>query len=921
MNAALLELLSIAQTLIPGVPNEVPMICRMSSSPTAHTRWSIIALTLAVSTLLSYASKAAESSVVRATLANGLRVVIVRNTLAPVVTTSVNYLVGSNEAPAGFPGTAHAQEHMMFRGSPGINADQLANIGNIMGGDFNANTSEIRTQYLFTVPSTDLDIALHIEALRMAGVTDSKKDWNQERGAIEQEVAEDTSNPQRVMDVHLRAAMFAGTPYEHNALGTKASFDRTTSELLKKFYDSWYAPNNAILVVVGDIEPQTALEKIKALFGPIGSKTLPPRPSVVLNPVDIKPINVKTDSPVATRLIAMRMPGSNSPDFPALELLGDVLSNHRFGLYALVPQGKAIGTDFSLEPLPQASIASVAISTLPNGDLADAERKIRSILGNVVKNGVPAELVAAAKIQEYREMEIRRNSLEDLASDWSDAVALYGARSPNEEFARIEKVTPEEVNRVARKYIDLDHAISVTMTPDSDVRAAAPEYASRPSNAVDQVEPKSTPLPGWAESALNNLTVPKSTLHPVISKLSNGITLIVQPEDVSDTVSVYGHIENRPETETASGKEGVANVLNALFKYGSEHLDRVSFQTALDSIGAREHAGPDFGLQTLTQDFDRGVALLADNELHPALSTSAVRITREQYSHIVAASMQSPAFLASRSLRESLFTRDDPSLRQPVPGNVDRLTINDVRAYYRIAFRPDLTSIVVIGKITPDHARAVIERYFGAWHAAGPKPVIDLPIVPANHSATLVVHDDSKIQDTVELAENVPLARKDSDYYALSLGTAILAGGFYSSRLSVDLRKKTGLVYSVDADVESGKTRSIYTISYACDPKNVIKAANIISHELTDLQTTPISNDELTRAKAYLIRQLPLQEANIGDIARNFNELLDLDLPLNEPEIAANRYAGLSAGDVRNAFHKWMRPKDLVRISQGPAPQ
>src|SRR5207249_4913251 len=109
----------------------------------------------------------------RAPLPNGLKVVIVRNTLAPVVATSVNYLVGSDEAPRGFPGTAHAEEHMMFRGSPGLTADQLADIGSIVGGNFNANTREGLTQYLFTVPSEDLDVALHIEALRMRAVLDS----------------------------------------------------------------------------------------------------------------------------------------------------------------------------------------------------------------------------------------------------------------------------------------------------------------------------------------------------------------------------------------------------------------------------------------------------------------------------------------------------------------------------------------------------------------------------------------------------------------------------------------------------------------------------------------------------------------------------------------------------------------------------
>ena len=141
----------------------------------------------------------------RATLDNGLRVVIVRNTLAPVVTTIVNYLVGSNEAPEGFPGMAHAQEHMMFRGSPGLSANQLADIIAAMGGMFNADTQQTVTQYFLTAPAEDLDVALHIEAIRMRGVLDSEKLWEQERGAIEQEVAQDLSSPEYVFYTKLLA--------------------------------------------------------------------------------------------------------------------------------------------------------------------------------------------------------------------------------------------------------------------------------------------------------------------------------------------------------------------------------------------------------------------------------------------------------------------------------------------------------------------------------------------------------------------------------------------------------------------------------------------------------------------------------------------------------------------------------------------
>ena len=224
----------------------------------------------------------ADGDVLRATLANGLRVVIVRNTLAPVVSTNVNYLVGADETPPGFPGTAHAEEHMMFRGSPGLTADQLADIGSVVGGDFNANTREDLTQYLFTVPAEDLDVALQIEALRMRAVLDTPREWSQERGAIEQEVAQDLSEPGYRLFEKVRARMFAGTPYEHDALGTRPSFEKTPLQMLQTFHDTWYAPNNAILVIAGDVDPPAALSLVRQLFGDIAARKLPAKPQVRL---------------------------------------------------------------------------------------------------------------------------------------------------------------------------------------------------------------------------------------------------------------------------------------------------------------------------------------------------------------------------------------------------------------------------------------------------------------------------------------------------------------------------------------------------------------------------------------------------------------------------------------------------------------
>jgi zinc protease len=861
-------------------------------------------------------------SIVRATLSNGLRVIIVRNTLAPVVATSVNYLTGSDETPPGFPGTAHAQEHMMFRGSPGLSADQLADIGSVMGGNFNANTRESLTQYLFTVPAEDLDVALHIEAVRMQAVLDSAADWKQERGAIEQEVAQDLSNPSYILYSKIRSAMFAGTPYAHDALGTRPSFEKTTAAALKNFHDTWYAPNNAILVVVGDVDPQATLTEIKQLFGSIKSKKLPARPEIRLQPPKAASFTVDTDRPNGTQMIAMRVPGLDSPDFPALEVLSDVLSSHRFDLYGLVPQGKALDAEFLLDPLPKAGLAYANVAFLAGEDPKVTESAVRAILAKVAKEGVPSELVEAAKIQERSAAQFQKNSIGELASIWSDAVALYGLSSPDEDLRRIEKVTVDDVNRVARKYLDLDHAVSAVMLPRGSgkpVAAASAGFGGRESISLGEAKP--TQLPKWAENALHRVSVPPSTLHPVVSVLPNGLTLIVQTEDVSDTISVYGHIRNRPETEEPAGREGINTVLDGLLPYGSEKLDRVAFEQALDAIGARERAGGDFSVQSLAENFDSGVALLADNELHPALPQPAMTIIQGQVAQGVEARSHSPGFLSQRALRQAIFPKDDPSLRTPTAQTVRSLTLDQIKEYYRYAFRPDLTTIVVIGKVTAAQARATIERNFGSWTAPGPKPQTDLPPAPPNHGSMIAVPDDSRVQDVVVLAHNLSLTRADPDYYALELGNALLGGGFYSTRLSIDLRKHAGLVYSVGSILQAGRTRGAYLIEYACDPANVSKAADIAVREVKAMQTAPATPDELVRIKAMLIRQIPLGESSVEEIAHGLVERNDIGLPLDEPTVAARRYVELGASDVQAAFAKWMRPDDMVRVTQGPAPQ
>lgn len=861
------------------------------------------------------------TDVTRATLDNGLRVVIIRDPLAPVATVETNYLVGGNETPEGFPGMAHAQEHMAFRGCTDLSADQIAAIYAQLGGDMDADTQQNITQYFVTVPSEDLDVALRVGAACMSNVVDSQDQWAEERGAIEQEVARDLSNPTYKFITRLNHDLFAGTPYEQDALGTHASFEKTTGQMLKDFYQKWYAPNNAILIITGDVDAQALLAKVRQYYGSIPRRNVPGRPQIDLKPVAADSFTLDSNLPYLLTLIGYRFPGTDSPDFAAARVLSDVLSSQRADLYGLVPQGKALGTDFGLvETYPKAS-AAFALAALPAGaDPASITAEMKKIVTDYATKGVPADLVEAAKKGEVAGAEFGRNSITNLAALWSQALAAEGRESPDEMVEAIKRVTVDDVNRVAKKYLLQQNAIFATLKPKPSGEPVSSKGFGGSEKAT-ATPTKPVALPDWAEVAVKSLHVPKQTLRPVDMKLANGIRLIVQTEKASQTVTLLGSIKSQTELQTPPGQDGVADVLEGLFSYGTKTLDRLAFQKALDDIAASESAGPNFNLKVLKQDFARGVELLADNELHPALPEEAFKIVQQQTAQLTEGELKSPAYRVERALVHALLPPNDPLHRETTPKTVMSVTYPDMQAYFDKTFRPDLTTIAVIGDITPEEARSVVEKYFGSWKASGPKPDVTLPPVPANKPSAVNVPDPSRIQDSVDLAQQLEMNRFSPDYYPLQLGNHVLGGGFYATRLYRDLREKAGYVYNINDSLEASETRATYSIDYGCDPKNVSKARIMVEQELVDMQKNNVSPEELQQAKALLLRQIPLAESNEDAVAGGFIARARIGMPLDEPIHAAQRYFNMTANEVRAAFAKYISPRDFVQVVRGPAPQ
>ena len=864
---------------------------------------------------------AADAPPTRATLPNGMRVVIIRNTLAPVVTVEANFMVGGNETPDGFPGMAHAQEHMAFRGCKGMSADQTSAIFALMGGDNNADTQQNITQYFETVPSADVDVALQAEAACMRGIDDSQTEWDQERGAIEQEVARDLSNPTYKFVNRLNVDMFAGTPYAHDSLGTRPSFDKTTGAMLKDFADKWYSPSNMILVIVGDVDPAATLEKIRRLYGDIPSHPLPQHPAISLQPVKPETFTLDSNLPYVLGFIAWRMPGTDSPDYAALQILADVLASQRADIYGMVPAGKALAAEFGIaENYPKASVGYGVVALPAGQDATPPLEELRQIVNKYAANGVPEDLVDAAKRAEIAQAEFQRNSIPDLAAVWSDALAAEGRNSPDEDIDAIRKVTLADVNRVAKQYLLNANTITATLKPVPNGEPIA-EKGFGGSEKVTSAPTKPVALPDWAAKPLAELEVPSTFIPVSDTTLPNGIRLIVRTDTTSPTVTVMGVVKHDGDLQTPPKQEGVGDVLDGLYSYGTTSLDRIAYQKALDDIAANESAGYSFSVKVLKEYFSRGVQLLADNELHPALPEQAFKVTQQQTAQFVAGNLQSPGYRTARAMDLALLPAGDPVLREVTPATVTALTLDEVKQYHDATIRPDLTTIVVIGAVTPADARSVIEKWFGDWKATGDKPNTTLPAVPVNKTSAATVPDSEAVQDSVTLAEQIDINRFDPDFYPLQLGNHVLGGGFYATRLYHDLRQVAGYVYNVDVGMETSKTRASYSVTYGCDPPNVSKAKALIVRDLNQMRTQNVSDAELHQAKALLLRSIPLSESSEEAVAGGLLGRAEIGLPLDEPIVAAKKYSALTADDVKAAFAKHIQPDNLVQIVRGPAPQ
>jgi zinc protease len=550
-------------------------------------------------------------------------------------------------------------------------------------------------------------------------------------------------------------------------------------------------------------------------------------------------------------------------------------------------------------------------------------RRLEGLIADDARNGVSRELFETTKRRLIIDQEQSRNSIEALASDWATTIALDREPSIAREQQLIANVTYAQVNDVARRYLDLNHAIVGALTPSahaSQSAAPAPPSSGAAEKPLD-TQSTVTDLPAWGTELLHSTSVPPSSLAPVQRKLPNGITLIVQPETISDSVFVYGGVKTNPALQEPVGKEGVSSILDGIFGYGSRTRDRVAFQRAQDDLDSSIQAGTGFGVQTTPKSFDAAVALLAESELQPRFDATTFDLARRRSAESLETALNGSHTIAEIRASEKLLPPGDPELRRPTLSGLEAITLDDVEAYDAKVMRPDLTTIVVIGNVTPDAAERSIERAFGTWQATGDPPSLDLPPVPVNEPADVKLTIPTFNQDSVTLEQIVAITRSSAEYYPLLLGNAILGGGSggpEQSRLFRDLRQNAGLVYTIASTLTASRSRARLAIEFASLPQNEARITEMIGDEIDRLQREPAGDFEIALTKAAIVRKTIIDDSSVSDIGSALLGDAAEGLPLDQDRIDARALIATDASAIRDAFATYVKPKNFVHLVEGP---
>jgi len=418
------------------------------------------------------------------TLENGLRVIIAPDHAAPVFAISLTYNTGSRNEKPGRTGFAHLFEHMMFEGSANVGKGEHMLLVQNYGGAMNGSTNNDQTNYYEELPKNQLDMALFLESDRMRALNITQANLDNQRNAVQEERRLRVDNqPYGKSGEELEAMAYDSFPYHHSVIGSMDDLNAATLDDVKEFFRIYYAPNNVVLVLVGDLDPKETLAKVKKYFADIPRQPAPP--PVDANEPEHDKERRKTMTDTLARLPQFRevyniVPG-NTPDYYALQVLGGILSNgrsSRFYQHLVRDKQLALNAFGAAQQRRGPALFGVAAIPRPGVKIEDLEKGIDDEIEAIKKDGVTQAEVEKVRTQILRQqIQVRSSTLQRAIAFGTLTVWYNDPNLMNTSYDKVTAVTAEQVKQVAQKYLVPAHRSVVITMPGG--RGTTPPGAAR----------------------------------------------------------------------------------------------------------------------------------------------------------------------------------------------------------------------------------------------------------------------------------------------------------------------------------------------------------------------------------------------------------------------------------------------------------
>ena len=860
---------------------------------------------------------------------NGLKVLLFPDPSKPQITVNITYLVGSRHEGYGETGMAHLLEHMVFKGTPN-HPDIPAELSE-HGAEPNGTTSFDRTNYFetFSASEENLRWALDLEADRMVNSYIAAKDLESEMTVVRNEFESGENSPIGVLVKRMLSSMFSWHNYGNLPIGARADIENVPIERLQAFYRKYYQPDNAVLMVSGQIEEEHTLALVHEYFSKIPKPTRKLFETYTRDPVQDgeKMVTLERAGEVQVAAVAYHIAPGTHPDFVATEILNEVLTNEPSGrMYqALVEKGIANSQFGLIWDLKEPGVWFLAAEVLKDKPLSAVQEAMNTVFEEAKNTPITQEEVDRAKTKLLKDIELAFNDSRAVGTFMSDYMAMGDWRLAYLRRDNLEKVTVDDVQRVANYYlkptnrtigqfIPTDEPDRVEIPEVEDIVALVADYKGR--EIVDQGE-AFDPSPDHVDDRTTTFTTTSGMKYALLAKENRGN-------------AVVGRITLRIGDEQSLRNKGIIPSLTAsMLDKGAEGISRQEIKDRFDQLKANVSFGGSTNVVTASFETEgpnlrEVLSLIGEVLQKPSFSADEFRKLKEEQLAQLEESLSDPFDKARRAYTKMLnpvkdknhinYTRSAEEAIEALKAT----TIEDITAFYEAFYGASDATATIVGDFEEDAIKKQLDQSFGNWKSPMPFNRIETPYLETVGNIETINTPD-KANAIVLGGQRLPINELHADYPALIMGNYIFGGGFLNSRLATRLRQNDGVSYGAQSvlvahPIDQSARFILYAI-YA--PENVDKVMIGIKEELNRVVEEGYTNEELEAAKKGWLQNQNVVRSDDGNLLDMLSENLVFDRNMSFYKDLEEKVANLTLDEVNNTFKKYINYNKIVGAKAG----